>query len=159
MLIHGDNTGQSRNYYLEIRNKYKNQKLINGDKLTMTELVEAVEGDGLFSINEAVFVEQFLSKNKIGKDFDALLDYLNQEHEIAVILWESKEIDKKQIAKLKKATTKLFSYPKTLFQLLDACLKVFELFLIKRCNLSPMIVCSLTIRRAVERNLSMTGLH
>jgi len=59
-------------------------------------------------------------KNKIGKDFDALLDYLNQEHEIAVILWESKEIDKKQIAKLKKATTKLFSYPKTLFQLLDA---------------------------------------
>ena len=119
-LIHGDNIVQSRNYYLDIKNQYKNIKVLSGDKLSMTDFVETIEGDGLFSTTEAVFIEQIFSKKRAGEELDAIIGYLNHDHEVPLILWEGKAIDKKQIVKLKKVTTKLFSYPKILFQLLDA---------------------------------------
>lgn len=119
-LIHGDNIGQSRRYYIEIKNTYQNMKVLTGDRLTMTDLVEAVEGDGLFSTIDAVFIELLFSKKKAGSELDTIIDYLNQDRKTAIVLWEGKELSKLQVSKLKKATTKLFSFPKTLFQLLDA---------------------------------------
>lgn len=120
LLIHGDNIGQSRVFYNEEKQKYKEIKVLNGDKLSMTELVEAVEGDGLFLTNDAIFIEQFFAKNKIGSDFEAILAYLNKKHAVPVFFWEGKEIDKKQLLKLNAFQIKLFSFPKTLFQFLDA---------------------------------------
>ena len=118
-LIHGDNTGQSRSYYLDIKNHYTNIKVLNADKLNLTDLIEAVEGDGLFSTIDAVFIELLFSKKKAGAELDAIVAYLNKQ-ESTIVLWEGKELTKAQAGKVKNATIKLFSFPKTLFQLLDA---------------------------------------
>ncbi|HUD44112.1 MAG TPA: hypothetical protein VMR41_01075 [Patescibacteria group bacterium] len=119
-LIHGDNTQASRNYYFEIKQKSTNAKILEGEKIGLTDIIEAIEGDGLFATTQAVFIEQLFSKNRASSEFDSILKYLNSDHKIPITLWEGKEIDKKQIAKLIKAANKQFSYPKTLFQLLDA---------------------------------------
>lgn len=119
-LIHGDNIQQSRNYYLELKQKYPNSKVLEGEKISLTDLVESIVGDGLFSTTDAVFIELLFSKIKSKTDLETMIEYLNKPTQVEVVLWENKQIDKSKTVKLHQATIKVFSYPQTLFQFLDA---------------------------------------
>lgn len=108
---------------------------LNGDKLTETELVEAVEAESLFSVPRLVVVEGLLSR-RLSKEKNKLIDYLatvlNQESPVRartgdschlVIIWESKTVAAGILGKFAKLTNiriQEFKLTRSLFKLLDS---------------------------------------
>lgn len=117
-LIHGDDTAVSRNYFFELKSKTKDSFSLDGSKITITDLTQALEGQDLFGDSKDIFIEELLSKRKASKELDSLIEVvLNAPANI--FLWESKELTPKQAASFKKATVKVFKIPATIFALLD----------------------------------------
>lgn len=121
-IIHGDNIKDSREFYFQSRQKFPSAKILQGDKIAFTDLVEAVEGNGLFTNDNVqdIFIETLLTKKHAGKELDGFIQYLSQHADAKITLWEQKQLDKKLLNKFTKAQIREFSYPQTLFQFLDA---------------------------------------
>jgi len=120
-IIHGDDIATSRNFLNEVRQKKPDVTLLNGEDLTVTDLLQIVEGGGLFITEKTIFIENFYSKKKAVKEFESLIAILKEktlEHEI--ILWEGKELDKKSLSLFNHATVKTYKLPQTLFLFLDS---------------------------------------
>jgi hypothetical protein len=120
-IIHGDDIAASRNFLNEVRQKNSEVTLLNGEGLSVTDLMQIVDGGGLFTTEKIIFIENFYSKRKTLKEFDALVTILKEntlEHEI--ILWEGKELDKKSLSLFGHATVKTYKLPQTLFLFLDS---------------------------------------
>lgn len=118
-LIHGDDSALSRNYYFELKSKSKDGIVLEGAKITFTDLTQALEGQDLFGNTKEIFIEELLSKRKNSKEVDALISLLTQTPQ-TVFLWESKELTAKQLSLFKGAAIKLFKIPATIFAFLDA---------------------------------------
>lgn len=120
-LLHGDDTAASRKEYGEIRKKYLDGIIFDGDTITLTDLTQELQGGGLFSDEKQVFIEQLLTKKKSPLEKDAFIKLLAAHESDAIItLWEGREVDKKTVAAFPKVQNKLFKLPQTLFALLDA---------------------------------------
>lgn len=118
-LIHGDDTAKSREYYLEERGKHVQKVVLDGATLTLTNFIQTTSGSGLFGDQQAIFIEELLSKKKSSKELDALIQEILQAQAI-IFLWESKELSAAQLRPFNSATVKLFKIPKTVFAFLDA---------------------------------------
>src|SRR3989344_2963134 len=105
-IIHGDNISESRNYFLELKHPpaggQKNIISFDGGKVTITDLVQNIEGSSLFGDTKEIF--NFIDKNSKDSTF---------------VLWESKEISKGNLSVFKDATVKFFKLPKNIFLFLD----------------------------------------
>src|SRR6266568_768058 len=120
-IIHGNDTAQSRKCFLDERNKTKDAVLLDADQINLTDLAQILEGGGLFGETKFLFVEQFLTKRKKSSDFKDILSYLEtQALENTIVLWEGKELERGALNEFKKVSIKIFKFPQTLFQLLDA---------------------------------------
>lgn len=120
MIIHGDDIISSRNFFLSQKEKTDSLQVFDGEKITVTDLVQIFEGGGLFFDEKKVFVENFFSKKKQGKEFDEITDYLKKKTpDSKVFFWEGKEISKKSLNLFKNSTVKAFKLPQTLFLFLD----------------------------------------
>jgi len=120
-IIHGDDIASSRNYLNELRQKNSDSTLINGDDISVTSLLQIVEGGGLFSTEKTILIENFYTKKKSPKEFEALIAILKEKTlEYEIVLWEGKEIDKKSLTIFKHATVKTYKLPQTLFLFLDS---------------------------------------
>lgn len=118
-IIHGEDIVPSRNYYYDLKSKSKGSITLDGAKITVTDLTQALEGQDLFGESKDIFIEELLSKRKASKEVDAIIEtVLNSSSNI--FLWESKELTAKQAGSFKKATIKIFKIPATIFALLDA---------------------------------------
>lgn len=121
ILIHGDDTAASRNYFLEQKQKVENALSFTAEELEISKLVQIFEGGGLFSDAKNIFIEDFLSRKKPGKDFQNITSYLkdtSSKHDI--YLWEGKEVTKINLSFFPKCDIKVFKLPKGLFQFIDA---------------------------------------
>jgi len=120
-IIHGDNITESRNYFLELKQKQKDGILFDGKNMTLTDLVQNIEGSGLFSDSKNIFVEEFLTKlKKTDKDSKEILNYIAKYSEDNnFVLWESKEIMKRDLFAFKNAIIRIFKLPKNIFLFLD----------------------------------------
>jgi len=129
-IIHGDDTLLSRNYLGELKQKNKDSVTFDANKITITDLVQNIEGSGLFGSTKAIFIEEFLTKlkktNKSStdsvrdKESKEILDYIIKKSKSSnFILWESKEIQKKDLSEFKDAVIKYFKLPKNIFLFLD----------------------------------------
>jgi DNA polymerase III delta subunit len=120
-IIHGDDISKSREYFNELRQKYKDFLLFDGNKLTITELVQNVEGSSLFGNTKAIFIEGFLTKlKKTNKESKEILDFIVKHSKSSVfVLWESKEILKRDLSLFKNGILNLFKLPKNIFLFLD----------------------------------------
>lgn len=118
-VIHGDDTAKSRTFYVEERKKYAEKTILDGEKLNLTDLLQATTSAGLFGSDKALFVEDLISKHKASKELDALTRALTGT-EMPIFLWESKQLTPGQLKPFGKATIKIFSIPKTVFAFLDA---------------------------------------
>lgn len=119
-LIHGDNIAASRSYLIAEKQKTKDPISLPPDKITVTDLAQVMEGGELFSDTKKIFIEQFFTRLKKGKELDAIRAYVAAHattHD--VYLWEGKELTRTQIASFPTATQKVFKLPQTLFQFLD----------------------------------------
>ncbi len=120
-LIHGDDTTSSRNYLLELKKKNTGALSFSGETVTLTDLTQALQGDGLFEEIKSVYIEELFGKKKKGKELDAMLDFLNHESKThAIYLWEKKPISPTSLKTLTALDIKLFKLPQELFRFLDA---------------------------------------
>jgi len=120
-IIHGDNISSSREYFHELKQRYKDFVLLDGNKLTITDLVQNIEGSTLFGGTKVIFIEEFLTKlKKTDKESKEILDFIIKNTKSSVfVLWESKEILKRDLSLFKDATVNFFKLPKNIFLLLD----------------------------------------
>lgn len=120
-IIHGDNTSLSRNYFRELKKKYKDLVSFDVGKITITDLVQNIEGSGLFGETKTIFIEEFLTKlTKTNKESKEILDFIIKNAKSSTfVLWESKEILKSDLSKFRDAIVKIFKLPKIIFLFLD----------------------------------------
>ena len=119
-VIHGDDIVSSRNYFISQRGLSSDAVTLHGVTVNLNDVVQAVEGQGLFSEGRHIFIEELLSKRKAGKELTSILACLleNQKNN-DIYLWESKDMTAKQLSSLKTVTIKQFKITKTIFQFLD----------------------------------------
>lgn len=120
-IIHGDDISLSRKLFQELKNKQSDHVLFDGNKLTLTDLVQNLEGSGLFGNKKDIFIEELLTKiKKASKESKEILDLINKHAKSSTfVLWESKELLKRDLSLLKDATTQIFKLPKNIFLFLD----------------------------------------
>lgn len=129
----GENTLASRNALNLAIDRFKRENpggeivRLNGDKMTETDLVEAVEAASLFSVSRLVVIEGVLSRRKSGEK-DKLIERLAKSFflfpsSFFLILWEPKQVAAGILAKLAKlpnSRIQEFKLTRSLFKLLDS---------------------------------------
>jgi len=120
-IIHGDDIEQSRKFFLELKLKLKNFVSFDGGKTTITDLVQNIEGSGLFEDTKTIVIEELLTKLKTtSKESKEIFDFIiKNAKSCTFILWESKEILKRDLSSFKDAVVRLFKLPKNIFLFLD----------------------------------------
>lgn len=120
-IVHGDDISESRNYFQELKHKQKDLVLFDGNKLTITDLVQNIEGSSLFGSTKAIFIEEFLTRfKKANKESKEILDFIIKNSKVAnFAMWESKVILKRDLSSFKDTIVKTFKLPKNIFLFLD----------------------------------------
>lgn len=120
LIIHGNDTTSSRNFYFEEKNKAKNPIFLNGDGLLFDDIFRNAENKSLFEQSNTLIIENFFVKTKSNTiEFKKVLEYLNSNKGLEAIFWDNNEISKTTLAQVKSATVMQFSYPQVLFTFLD----------------------------------------
>ncbi len=121
ILLHGDDTAHSRKVYGELKKTHPDAITFDGDAVTLTDLTQELAGGGLFAEEKHVFLEQLLTKKKSASEKEAFIELLNNTgNDSTIVLWESKEIDKKTVALFSHVQDRVHKLPQTLFALMDA---------------------------------------
>ena len=119
-ILHGDDIVSSRNYLVSLREKTQNPLDFKGDKLTLIDIVQAIEGFGLFSNEKNIFIENFLVQKKSNPQFKEIIEFIvKNSKDSNIVFWENKEISKSIALTFKAATVKLYKLPQNLFLFLD----------------------------------------
>ncbi len=119
-IIHGDDTAKSRKFFFDEKERHNDAVLLDGEKITLTDLTQIFEGGGLFSEMKTVFIEQFFNRKKKKEEFALFVAYLQNQSSNAIFFWEGKELDRGALASFKTATPRVFKLPQTLFLFLDS---------------------------------------
>lgn len=115
-IIHGGDIVSSRKHFLSQREKSQSPLVLDGEKISLTDLVQTFEGS-LFGSQRAIFIEGFLERK--GKEFLEIASYLKSQQSSDIVLWEGKELSKPTLSIFPKANVTLFVLPKTLFSFLE----------------------------------------
>ena len=120
-IIHGEDNASSRKYFIEEKQKSAESIIFDGEKLILTDLIQALQGGLLFGNEKKIFIEDFFSKRKPSREYDEILVFLKKnEATYDMFFWEEKELTKKHTFLFPKARIKLFAFQKTLFSFLDS---------------------------------------
>lgn len=123
-LIHGDQLESSRAKLSELKSQPGIEiRELNGKRLDITALTQALESSSLFGSTVMVVIERYLTNAKKREKYYAknLAVLLEACTTVDIILYEEKEIDKATVTKLgSKAKVFLFKTPVVLFQFLDS---------------------------------------
>ncbi|MSU25914.1 MAG: hypothetical protein EXS44_01460 [Candidatus Levybacteria bacterium] len=119
-IIHGDDFSKSRNYYLLIRQKVDNPVIFEGKKITLTLLMQCVDGSGLFSETKSIFIENFFLGKK-SNEFTEIIIFIKKNSQMyQFYLWEDKSITKKDLSLLPVDSINVsFLLPSIIFTFLD----------------------------------------
>lgn len=142
-FFHGDNPSASRQAMRSLIDGIKNKTSpeiieLNGETITLTDLIQAVEAKSLFSLDKIVIIECLLSRRP-SKEKDSLISYLLSSiihHPSSIIVWEPKPISAavlKKFSLMKGTKIQEFKLPFLLFKFLDSLMpgrgkQVSELF-------------------------------
>lgn len=117
-IFHGEDTAASRQAFLQLHSSDTVQ--LSSDVLSVTDLLQVLQGGGLFNDPKTVAIEDLLGKRKKSQELDSLIDTLIKEKNHHILLWEGKELSTSQLGKFKQAEIRKFALPQTLFQFLDS---------------------------------------
>lgn len=121
MIVHGDDITASRSYFIAQKEQSSDSVTLQGALMTLNDVIQAVEGQGLFSEGKHIFVEEFLTKRKAGKETNSIIAKLiENEKNNDIFLWESKDLTATQLKHFKDAVVKQFKITKTIFQFVDS---------------------------------------
>ncbi|HUD09405.1 MAG TPA: hypothetical protein VMR77_01195 [Patescibacteria group bacterium] len=153
LVIHGNDTGSSRNFYFEEKNKLIDPILLEGEGLTFDVFFQNAENKSLFGSEQMILVENFFTKNKsIATETKKIVEYINNNQNLAVIFWEPTELSKSSQTLLKNATVKTFSFPQVLFTFLDNlkpgnCEILIKLFHELKQTMEPELIFFMLVRQ------------
>ncbi len=120
IIIHGDDIASSRNYYISERQKTKSPVILAGEKLTLSDLMQSLEGGSLFNDEKEIFIENFFSSKKSNINFKEIVVYIDKHNSKAnIFFWENSELSKTELAVFKNPLAKLFKIPQNMFGFLD----------------------------------------
>lgn len=123
-LLHGDNAEASRNELVRLRSVDKDAEYreIDGKLFDENAFVTALESQSLFGGKIFLIVERLFTniskKPTVLKKIFTLTKDIHQE--ITLVFWEDKKCTDGVLKTFSNATIREFSYPKILFQYLDA---------------------------------------
>ncbi len=150
IIIHGEDTATSRKFFHDSKEKKKQGASFDGASVTLTDITQTVDGGDLFETEKTVFIENFLSKRKPGKEFEDIIALLNKTG-FEVFLWEGKTLTKKQLSYFPKAQIKSFALPQMLFSFVDSIVpnnaNLIKLFHNGIENSEPELVFFMIIRQ------------
>ncbi|MCL6096388.1 MAG: hypothetical protein M1444_01745 [Patescibacteria group bacterium] len=119
-IIHGDDLASSRNYYLSELQKSKHPLILAGEKLTLSDLMQSLEGGSLFNEEKEIFIENLFSSKKANPGFKEIVAYVeSQDAKANIFFWESSELSKTELEAFRKSVAKLFKIPQNMFGFLD----------------------------------------
>lgn len=128
-IFHGENALASRNVYFSqvqvLRKQYPTAETVNlnGEKITLTELTEALEANSLFGNQKIIQIEGLLGRKR-SKEKEKLIEKLSSDaQDLEILMYEAKQITpavSKNIIKMKNCRINEFKLNKSLFQFLDS---------------------------------------
>ena len=127
-LFHGSNTATSltaaQNFLNGLRAKSPAAEVIrlDGENITKTRLIEAVEAPSMFSDTRLVYIENLLSRRQ-SKEKDDVLVYLSKSAAMSTVVdWESKTATPATLKKIAGKHTRIqeCKIAKSLFKFLDS---------------------------------------
>lgn len=124
ILIHGDDLVRSRQQYftlLQTTNKTNEVIQLNGEKLTLNELKQALESQSLWHSPKSIFIENLFSRPK-SQEQKELHNYIfnYKEKDPNIVIWEKKEIGLAITKKLTAWQVNKYKIPALVFNFLDS---------------------------------------
>jgi len=126
IILHGDYQVASRNALKELIDKIKHQGVkdivsLDGDKLKLDELKQALESKSLFATDRLIIIENLLTRTR-SKAKDELTQYLvKSDRKTKVCLWEKKAVNLRELQKFPKDTIiRMFKISPVIFRFLDS---------------------------------------
>lgn len=121
LLIHGDNTIQSRKKLVEVLNEYKSKgydvNVLPAKSLSTSLLEEKLGGESLFGTQQLLVIEELHSLPESAKR-KALVAQLSSA-QTELVVWEKRLLTKIMISKLSAKQVETFKASSLLFQWLD----------------------------------------
>lgn len=125
-LFHGDNSDASRKELALLREKHAGKEIVvlEGKKVTVTELKQATESTSLFGTERVVIVENLL-KHRLtpkSKDDNEVVAFIkNLPKEVEIVFWEDKEIGKTILSHFpKNIDLAVFRHPREIFTFVES---------------------------------------
>lgn len=121
-ILHGDDIISSRKKLSELKSRLSGYDIFqfDGQKTTITDIIQVFESQSLFGDKKLIILEQFL-ETKDKSLIASVLNHLKKDRRWEVIFWEPKEIKKELLPLFPKEATIVFSKQEQLmFQFLDS---------------------------------------
>lgn len=120
LILHGENTVLSRHKLIGFTQNFKGEIVrLEGGKLSLTDLKQAVESSSLFGQKRLVVIENLFTRRP-SADKEKLLKYLKEQKSTNLIIWERKTIDGRSLISFKFAQIEKFVIPAIIFKFLDS---------------------------------------
>lgn len=117
-IITGEDIVSSRKKLSELIEGNLDITRIDGEKNSISEVLDAIAANSLFSQKRTVVIGYFSKIKPLEKFFDELTKFA-KDQDTDIILWDE-EIDTKKLPKLKSIKSFSFSFPKYYYQFLDS---------------------------------------
>lgn len=121
VILHGEDIARSRKALESAKTQKKSQEVItlDGAKITLSELKQALEAKSLFGQERIVILENFLGSRKT-KEQEKIIDYLKSEKQnLDLIIWEDQEVNSLLLRSFPHAQVQVFKLDPLLFRFLD----------------------------------------
>lgn len=136
LIFHGQNTVISRKKLLEKIENFPGEIVrLEGGKLTLTELKQALESSSLFGQERLTVIENLFSRRP-GKFKEEILKYLKESKPINLLIWEGKNIDGRTLKPFGLSNCLKFTISPLIFKFLDSFNpenKKMSLILLRQC--------------------------
>lgn len=120
ILIHGDNTSLSRNFYLNLKKNSKEKISFDQENIDFQIFLQTLRGGELFTPIKDVFIERLLSNQKKVQDYDKILNLIKEnKSQYNFYFWESSELSKSLLSQFPDSKIELFKIPQNIFNFLD----------------------------------------
>jgi hypothetical protein len=119
LLLHGDDLYTSRERFNHERESALGEIIsLDGKRISLSQLVQALESQSLLEAERTVLIESLLSKGS-AEVIAGFFKIINQEGP-KVILWEDRQIPARHQKKLPQAQMVEFKLPKLIFKYLES---------------------------------------
>lgn len=113
-IIHGENQIASRAAFIALK---KNGQNLNGDSVTLSDVISAISSPSLFGESTTLFIEGLFSARPSGRKTE-IIDYLAAHNDLAIVIWEHKDVSV-QLKSFDPKTSQRFDLPKMIFSFMD----------------------------------------